>query len=167
MTIGTLVHDCVQDHYMTRDNEGKMAPIYYIRPRKSSEKGGQTSRVILDIGPCAHLGPLGCFLARAEMPIECISTFGCRGVAGNAGIGKQYATMLWGNARGRAIIQRFEAESIRQSPGTVMGNASLFPHLISIASKGLAGCRAVMEMMENNARYVDMQRILLEKARGR
>lgn len=113
LPLDDLVKECVIDYYAASEvdsGERLIRPIFYLRPRLKDEKGGVTVPMIPTVSSCARLTSTGCGLARDEMPIGCISGYGCRA---EEGIDKQNVPELWDNTKGRDLIKRFEGAAAR------------------------------------------------------
>lgn len=110
LTLDQLVKTCVIDFYSMVDEE---RPIFYLRPRLKAEVAGATVSIVPTVSSCAHLTTTGCGLSRDEMPIGCISGYGCQS---KEGIDKQNAPELWDNDKGRSLIERFETAAARADP---------------------------------------------------
>ena len=91
------------DYYVGQDED-----VWALRPRNSSEAAsGRTYPSFLPRGDCSNLGPEGCKLLREEMPLECVSSFGCSRGLTTRSIGKKESLSVWGRGVGLELMEDY------------------------------------------------------------
>lgn len=99
------------------------ASTYYLRPIAAGEGSGTMAIVIPSYGQCSNLGPRGCRLAQADMPLSCVAALAC-GKSQSAD--KNEAPVIWAatlggqssrNLRGRTVAATRRSASDTQPCG--------------------------------------------------
>ncbi len=105
----------------------ELDPIFYLRPKKITERGGERCAMMPSPAPCSFLGPQGCMLARDDMPIGCVVVLSCEQFVIQAD--KDQASVVWTTPIARKVMQEFEAFN-RKRGSIYLGNDDTYGALV-------------------------------------
>jgi len=140
----------VIDYYMGEP------PTFYLRPRNLGQDGGRVAPAAPSLEPCVHLGPAGCRLDRADMPLGCRSAYGCR----RTGVDIREA---WGGPKGRSVFRRYVLAARRRDPGFVAPYTYYWK--VGLADPSFELNRAILTAMAESRQRVVRAKYALHEVR--
>jgi hypothetical protein len=138
----SLTTDLVKD-YLIGDGQEIHC---YLRPPTVHEKPGELAPFFPRRGRCAMLTDTGCSLARADMPIGCVSALACDPTR-SASVDKHEAPIVWGTPAGVDLIRQFDAANFSRDPNAPLDIATVRAQLDQFNRNPINAMMASMTML--------------------